>query len=540
MKLFISYARVDKPLCKQVVQHLSEVHEVWYDRRLHAGQRWWDEIVRRLDWCDGFVYLLSPESVQSQYCQREFVLATEAEKHIFPVLIQARTAIPGSLSQIHYADLSEGMEDIITLMNALTVAERQQRAPRPVPPPPVPALPDKPPADIAPNLAVAQAADAMEAENFDDAVFVIKQALDKKPKGRMGRILQAMLGEAETALEQQAYLREAEREYAPIAELVKRSATRKLGCAEFADFQQQFPDYDPDNIVATCAEPVAPPVSPCPEEEGANQILVEVRAIVPPPPFILPPPFKWIEIPTGQVEIKDGYGIFDVPAFLIAKYPVTNAQYAEFIEAGGYQDQQWWTDAGWQVCREGWHYDSGWKPSGNPWTAPRFWLDEQWNGADYPVVGVSWFEALAFCRWLGAASGASILLPTEQQWQRAAQGDDDHVFPWGDAWDGARCNNSVSPYDSNQTTLVQWYEGPGDSPFGVVDMSGNVWEWCLTQYESGSHDLEGGIDVLRVLRGGSWDYKKPDDFCASCRDLRSPTNGGVTVGFRCACDYDTP
>src|SRR5690554_6512733 len=125
MKLFVSYARVDKPLCKQIVEHLQDVHEVGYDRRLHDGQEWWDEIVRRLDWCDGFVYLLSPESVVSPYCQREYKIASDAGKPVIPVLIQARTEIPETLKHLHYADLSEGMEDIVTLLNALTVAERQ-------------------------------------------------------------------------------------------------------------------------------------------------------------------------------------------------------------------------------------------------------------------------------------------------------------------------------------------------------------------------------------------------------------------------------
>ena len=77
MRLFVSYARVDKPLCKQVVERLSDVHDVWYDKRLHAGMDWWEEIQERLAWCDGFVYLLSPESVKSEYCQREFVIAVE-------------------------------------------------------------------------------------------------------------------------------------------------------------------------------------------------------------------------------------------------------------------------------------------------------------------------------------------------------------------------------------------------------------------------------------------------------------------------------
>lgn len=279
MKLFISYARVDKPLCKQVVERLEDVHEVWYDRRLHAGQQWWDEIVHRLDWCEGFVYLLSPESVASEYCQREFALAMEAGKHIFPVLIQARTEIPANLSHIHYADLSQGMEDIITLMNALTVAERLQHTRSVAARPAAPIPPSAPPPDVSPNAALTQAADAMETEQFDSAVFILKQALDQHPAGRVQRMMQHMLEDAETALEKQAYLREASREYAPIWELVRRAATCDLGCDEFADFRQQFPDYDPENIAAICADREASCL------DGARVL------------DLLPPPFAWIKIP---------------------------------------------------------------------------------------------------------------------------------------------------------------------------------------------------------------------------------------------------
>src|SRR5690606_28098079 len=112
-------------------------------------------------------------------------------------------------------------------------------------------------------------------------------------------------------------------------------------------------------------------------------------------------PFDWNEIP------KKGYSI--------AKYPVTNAQFAKFIDAGGYNTERWWTTEGWQKRAEGWHYDDGWKASGTPWTEPRYWNDSKWNGATQPVVGVSWFEAVAFCLWLSETTGEKIMLPTEEQ-----------------------------------------------------------------------------------------------------------------------------
>src|SRR5690606_32128020 len=125
--------------------------------------------------------------------------------------------------------------------------------------------------------------------------------------------------------------------------------------------------------------------------------------------------------------VPEGGQTFDVPAFAIAKYPITNAQYAKFIAAGGYNQRKWWTDAGWQARELGLTWDG--KPTGKAWTQPRFWQDSEWNGAEFPVVGVSWYESVAFCLWLSEASSENIALPTEQQWQFAAQGSDGRVYP---------------------------------------------------------------------------------------------------------------
>jgi formylglycine-generating enzyme required for sulfatase activity len=252
---------------------------------------------------------------------------------------------------------------------------------------------------------------------------------------------------------------------------------------------------------------------------------------------LLPAPFAWIEIPGGRGTMKtdEAKVTLTVPTerYWIAKYPITNAQFAKFIEAGGYRERQWWTEAGWKAREEGWHYDNGWKPSGQPWTQPRFWTDAAWNGAAQPVVGVSWYEAVAFCQWLSETTGERITLPTEAQWQRAAQGDDGRAYPWSNDWDCARCNNSVKPCDSSVTTPVRRYEGKGDSPFGVVDMAGNVWEWCSTDYASGSEDVNSHSEA-RVLRGGSWVSYNLDRFRAMFRFWDSPYGGTYGWGFRCA------
>jgi hypothetical protein len=221
---------------------------------------------------------------------------------------------------------------------------------------------------------------------------------------------------------------------------------------------------------------------------------------------LLPPPFDWCKIPTGKVilsnltaiketYISKGYGskTFDIPAFLMAKYPITNAQYRLFISAGGYQDTVWWTEEGWQWTIQ------------NAVIKPSSIDTRKWNHPEYPV-SVEWYEAVAFCHWLSAITGEKIILPTEQQWQRAAQGDDRRAYPWGNDFDMNKANTRES--NSDTLTPVTKYSN-GASPYGVMDMIGNEREWCLTEYYTGSNDLDdkkakpqNESYATRVQRGG--------------------------------------
>lgn len=248
---------------------------------------------------------------------------------------------------------------------------------------------------------------------------------------------------------------------------------------------------------------------------------------------ILPSPFEWREIPPGKVTLGEGVNehahsvgqTFSLPAFSIAKYPITNAQFAKFIEAGGYRQSAWWTEAGWARQRKTKNRKQ-----------PYYWTETKWNHPDYPVVGISWYEAVAFCNWLREISGENITLPTEQQWQRAAQGDDGRTYPWGNKWDVQLCNNSVGKdWRTNQTSPVYQYEEIGDSPFNVTDMAGNVWEWCLTSYQTGSHDLIGKDD--RVLRGGAWIFLNEVFFRTTCRFKNQPHLWLDNWGFRIVRNY---
>ncbi len=206
-------------------------------------------------------------------------------------------------------------------------------------------------------------------------------------------------------------------------------------------------------------------------------------------PAILPPSFEWINIPGGELMLKDKYyvGTFTVEPFVIAKYPITNAQFQVFVDApDGYHETRWWD------------YSS----------EARKWRDENpapmyttYADGDLPRTNVTWYEAVAFCRWLSEHTGQSITLPTEQQWQRAAQWDDRRIYPWGNKWDASRCNTKESGI--GKPTPVTRYAN-GASPYGVMDMSGNVWEWCLNEYGKPRNVQFSGTEA-RVLRGGSFD-----------------------------------
>jgi len=252
--------------------------------------------------------------------------------------------------------------------------------------------------------------------------------------------------------------------------------------------------------------------------------------------YILPQPFSWITIPAGTVRVisedlkektwesyipKGTSKIFQVDTFEMAKYPLTNAQFAQFIEMQGYHQRRWWIDEGWQEKERA------------GWTEPLYWQDQKWNKPNYPVVGISWYEALAFCQWLSELSGETIRLPTEQEWQRGAQGDTEREVAWGNANDEEiRCNWS-GLWDTDGTTPVTQFEGKGDSPYGLVDMTGNVWEWCLTKYRTGENDLK-GTDT-RILRGGGWVllYSHELNIRVTDRyDVRPSTRLNY-IGFRC-------
>ncbi len=237
-----------------------------------------------------------------------------------------------------------------------------------------------------------------------------------------------------------------------------------------------------------------------------------------------------VQVPAGcfMMGSSDGYSdeqpvheqCFE-QAFWIGQTEVTNAQYAAFMDAGGYTNATYWTEAGWS-----------WRQSENR-TQPDCWTNSAFNQLDQPVVCVTWYEAVAYSAWLSATSGETFRLPTEAEWEYAARGPDGLIYPWGNEWNA---DNAVTGETSRGLAAVG-SRPAGASWVGALDMSGNVWEWLSSQYAAYPYSATDGredvqADARRVVRGGSWDIYQ--DFArASVRGNFSPRGRSrLNLGFR--------
>ena len=150
---------------------------------------------------------------------------------------------------------------------------------------------------------------------------------------------------------------------------------------------------------------------------------------------------------------------------------------------------------------------------------------------NHPREQVSWYQAVAYCRWLTAQfdDGSVIRLPHEFEWEVAARFNDDGTYPWGDEFEASYANTSESRL--GQTTAVGLYPTGVQSELGLYDMSGNVWEWCLNKWSDPGQVKVDGSNDERVLRGGSFDSY--DDYArASFRLNVHPYDRSYDIGFR--------
>ena len=229
------------------------------------------------------------------------------------------------------------------------------------------------------------------------------------------------------------------------------------------------------------------------------------------------PDIAWIEVPPCRIKLEDVDHLFEAKPFRMAKYSVTHVQFEAFLKANdGYQNEEWWENI---------------EPSVEP-SVP------SWQEVNAPREMVSWFEAVAFCRWLSRRTESRIRLPTEWEWQQAATGGDPtRDYPWAGGWESSRCNSMES--ELNRTSAVGMYPR-GATEQGMLDMAGNVWAWCLNTYEQPEPPESLRIDdshVRRVIRGGSW-LDEPELLRVSHRDWFYGDYPKVHIGIRLVQDIE--
>lgn len=196
-------------------------------------------------------------------------------------------------------------------------------------------------------------------------------------------------------------------------------------------------------------------------------------------------------------------------------YPVTNAQFNQFIEAGGYDlNRNWWRGEGCRWLQNPPDYRGEVKQ-------PRFWGQSDLNDANQPVVGVSYYEAEAFCGWLSHKYGREYRLPTEEEWLLLAQGTGRREYPWGNEWRDDAANTSESGI--NKPSAVGIFP-EGVTPTGAHDCAGNIYDWCASWYDS--------QQTRRVLRGGYWGSTQEEVRCSSSRYWSNPNDCNDRIGFR--------
>jgi formylglycine-generating enzyme required for sulfatase activity len=231
--------------------------------------------------------------------------------------------------------------------------------------------------------------------------------------------------------------------------------------------------------------------------------------------IIFLPDIDWVDIPAGSFIYGEGetQQTLTLERFYIARYPVTNYQYQCFIDDGGYQDERWWLDLV--------------KPEP---------AEPHWKQSNRPREKVDWYEAMAFCRWLSYRLGFTISLPTEQQWEKAARGTDGRDYPWGNEIKTGDANvfDESAGEDNLKTTCAVGLYPHRQSAFGIADMAGNVWEWCLTKNSSPDQIKPDTSGDNRGLRGGAWNFGPHDARSADRLGLFNVNRKGY-VGFRVVC-----
>jgi formylglycine-generating enzyme required for sulfatase activity len=465
--VFISYAREDEAFAQRLNTDLQQRGiATWIDELgIRGGDDWPTRIATALAGCKAVLVVVSPASMASRWVQRELSFADAEGKRILP-LIHRQCEQPRwfrlRFGNVQWVDFSEGSYET-NLAELLTSIEQVLTLPKAVPPSsPVPS-PSPPPA----------------------------------PGGGTSVHIGGDVS----------------------GQVAIGSGISQVGAVRTASERQ------PKATCPTCGADVRPDARFCPEC-GKSLAAVPTPATAPKTDALTitsPIRLELVRVPAGEflmgsdpTKDKDArddeqpqHSVY-VPEFTIAKYKVTNLQYAAFVRAMKHKLPGHWED--------------GRIPAGKE---------------NHPVVAISWHDTVAFCGWLSRETGRDFRLPTEAEWEKAARGTEGRVYPWGDELPTPELCNFDG--NVNDITPVGRYSPQGDSPYGCADMAGNVWEWTQSLYMGypydpvdGREEIEAGefIEDRRVVRGGSWHSSRERARCAFRSWSRSDLSD-ARYGFRC-------
>ena len=527
MKIFMCHSRHDKLWVSDLQQRIRSelLHDVWVDRQVTAANAWWETILDQIELSDCFIYIMSFMTAKSIYCLAQLRYALNLNKPSVCLVLEECElpdikGLPDKFARYESIDDPTNMDQILLRLSVILsfIDKSNYRGEYPA------RYADRPPL---PKL-------QQNTEQIRET-FVLAEAAIREGNTSLGEYLFEQVMEVDSDV----FARAAQERLEKVTKDHKRDVfyeniKRKLGAlqASWDVFVDLYPDHDPDRIgelIQTRKKQISQTFIKIEDKSVDPQTLkINVDEITRKITQLIGEPFDIVTIPSGQVTLLPGGYVSTetikyVPSFAISKYPITNQQFKCFIEEKAYENKDFWHFDGWKILQS------------EHWNSPRDWDNIIKADMDYPVVGISWFEAVAFCVWLSYEINDDVMLPSDTQWQRAAQGDKGYEYPWGNSWNADFCNNTVGQIHKfrRKATTVTQYENKNKSPCGVVDMVGNVEEWCLTNYESGVNDAT--LKPYRaVLRGGSWFSLNSRDLRVTMRSRSEPKNRCRFRGFRIA------
>lgn len=550
--IFVSYRSLDSAKVDALVARLRTLKNndgtprfnIWQDKHnIPDGHDWWESIVDGIINSSVIIFMLSRESAQNINCRAELTYARKRNRPVIPLVLEGEffynpvtgrndidywEHVPQELKDLRSQFLFyEGTSFVPRIENAIAGFEREPQRWR--------------------DIVAEKPSDPRDANDLDNnSATLYDQACDFALRLEIAtaeRLFLRLFSAADPIFGEDSHqwillLRT----YQTLLNLDARSNTRYKIPPLWEKYRSQFPMpfieiFDPKDFAARFNGVPVVGISTSRfvlTEPAAGTRMTDDKGVE----MVYVPPGKYLMGSTPQqvdeafaeaqkayAEAKRAWFEDQLPQhevqianpFWLDLTPVTNEAFAHFVTDGGYTTPNWWTKEGWD-----------WLKSENinqPDDYDNFTYSLQ------PRVGVSWYEAFAYARWRGGR------LPTEAEWEWAARGSESRIYPWGNTFDP---NRLVYAENSNKLTSVvgSGIRTSGVSWVGALDMSGNVWEWCDSCYqpysyraEDGREKSDNGMDVRRVLRGGSW-YFYRDYARSASRRSGDPVVRNYYIGFR--------